>query len=120
MDSTFWDVSLAALIHDIGKLGQRAFPPKGGLSEQSRRMTEILCPKSGDPRFPEKQFHSHLHVLYTNEFLNLVENSLPECFDFSQMINLSARHHQPETDLQKLVTEADHLASAIERVNQPQ
>ncbi len=120
MDATFWNISLAALIHDVGKIGQRAFPSRGGLSEQSLRMIELLCPKSGDPRNPQSQYHTHLHVLYTNEFLNLVEKSLPDCFDASQVVNLAVKHHLPETEHESLLADADRLASAIERIDPPE
>jgi len=115
MTATLWDISLAGLLHDVGKLGQRAFGPDEGLSEQSLRMKDVLCPTS---RGTGKSYHTHLHVLYTNEFLNQVEQSLPSFFTISDLINRAVRHHRPESEVDELIAEADRLASAVERVEQ--
>jgi CRISPR-associated protein Csm1 len=111
LDKT-WDIYLAALLHDIGKLGQRAFKSNEGLSEQSLRMREQLCPVS------RECYHTHLHVLYTNEFFNLIEKKLPACFDSASVIDISASHHKPNTQEGKLIQKADKLASTVERTGE--
>lgn len=110
MSNTIYTISFAALLHDIGKIGQRAFAANDGLSQQSKGMTQMLCPtRAGGTA-------THLHVLYTNEFFNLIEHSIPPCFDVPRVISYSVSHHRPSDSISKLIAEADRLASGMERV----
>lgn len=101
------EIALGALLHDIGKFMQRAHPPGQGLGAQSRGMTDFICPSFNGR-------HSHQHVIYTNEF---VENMpfTPPSLDKSAVANLASYHHRPDTGPQRIITEADHLSSGMER-----
>lgn len=104
------EIALAALLHDIGKFSQRAFPSGEGLSPQSEAMKTLICPvaKAGH--------HTHLHVLYTNEFIETLPYLPPE-FDKSFIANLATFHHRPETPEQELIARADRLSSGMERLD---
>jgi len=103
---------LGALLHDTGKIGQRAHKGMEGLSEQSRRMEQSICPRdaSGNP--------THLHVLYTNEFFTrAIEPNPPppNSFHLADAANAAVYHHRPDTPLQMIVRDADRLSSGMER-----
>ncbi|MBF0145415.1 MAG: type III-A CRISPR-associated protein Cas10/Csm1 [Magnetococcales bacterium] len=85
----------------------------------------IYCPLS-----PKTKSYSHIHAAYTGIAVDVIERSIPEIrkgamFPFSgwgdrqrkddSLINAAAMHHKPETELQKIITEADRLASGFER-----
>jgi CRISPR-associated protein Csm1 len=109
-----WDIYLAALLHDVGKVGQRAFASKEeGLSEQSKRMMEHICPQA------KEGYSTHLHVLYTNEFYNNIESNLPDAFSKSNVAKLATAHHKPSSEEEELIAQADRLSSAIERIGEP-
>ncbi|NQT53745.1 HD domain-containing protein, partial [bacterium] len=101
------EIALGALLHDIGKFLQRAHPPGTGLSEQSRRLQEMACPYW-------QGRSSHLHVLYTNEFVSGLP-FLPDGVNLTNVANLATYHHRPDTLEQRIITEADRLSSAMER-----
>lgn len=111
--TTDLDLSVAGLLHDVGKLGQRAYDIDEGLSQQSLGMKELVCPSA------ESGYRTHLHVLYTNEFFNQVESALPEGVDRSRTIELAVFHHRPGSHDQNLLADADRLASAVERTESP-
>ncbi len=102
-------LALAALLHDIGKVGQRAHDKSDGLSEPTRKLADYLCPKNMDG------VRTHLHVLYTNEFVDKIKENIPKGINISDLANLAAYHHNPADELQKIIAEADHLSSAMER-----
>lgn len=109
-----WDIYLAALLHDVGKVGQRAYASKEeGLSQQSKRMMEHICPQA------KGKYSTHLHVLYTNEFFNNIEANFPQCFNITAVVRLSTAHHKPSTNEEELIAQADRLSSAIERTGEP-
>jgi CRISPR-associated protein Csm1 len=111
MSTQYWETIIAALLHDVGKVGQRAFESGTGLSEQSKRMQGQLCPTSN------KGYSTHLHVLYTNEFFNQIEKNLPVELDRSAIINAAVKHHKPEQNtLSNLLAIADRQASGMERI----
>ena len=111
MDNIFYEISLAGLLHDIGKIGQRAFEAGKGLSEQSLRMEDHLCSKN-----LKGQYYTRQHVLYTNEFCQSLAEYYPPSLNPNRITNLASFHHNPEDDLQKIIQEADVLSSAMERI----
>lgn len=99
------EVALAGFLHDIGKPLQRA---EAELSDQARRMESMLCPSDqGRP--------SHLHVLWTNDFLENHLRWLPEGLNRSRISQLASAHHRPGDPEHFLISEADRLASGHDR-----
>jgi len=106
-----YNVALAGLLHDVGKVGQRAHPSYEGLSETSRSLESVICPEF-------KGRYSHQHVLYTNEFCDryVAQQNLPPQFDVKAVTPLAIYHHRPDTDDHKLIQEADWLSSGMDRL----
>lgn len=100
---------LASLLHDVGKFAQRA----------GRKKTDSLsgeyCPhdKSGRP--------SHLHVLYTDHF---IEDDLPLPKELegqrAQLARLASSHHQPAGDslFEKALSRGDSLSAGSDRLTE--
>ncbi len=109
MTKNYAELTLAALIHDIGKVGQRAFKGNDGLSSSSINLEDYLCPKD------EYRHATHKHVLYTNEFCERIKDAIPNSINISALANLASYHHNPADELQRIIQEADHLSSATER-----
>ncbi len=100
------NIVLAALLHDVGKFGQRA---GGGRSEE---MTSTYCPTNqyGNP--------GYFHVLYTDYF---IERDLPLPDELegkrSVLAKIASTHHKPEDTLESLsIAIADRLSSGLERM----
>ena len=101
-----FEITIAALLHDIGKFMQRAEIPLSG-----RKMEDFLCPTIEGGRY------SHQHVLWTNEFFELTKD-----FPFPFLIkgndsvaNLAAYHHRPSTKMQEIIRLADIIASGTDQ-----
>lgn len=100
---------LAALLHDIGKFAQRAGRGKNDSLEGE------YCPhdKSGRP--------SHLHVLYTDYF---IENDIPLPKelegDRSRLSRLASSHHRPAGDdlLEWSISRGDSLSAGSDRLKE--
>jgi len=56
-----------------------------------------------------------LHVLYTNEFCEIVQPNLPNAVIPSDLANLASYHHKPSNKDQETIATADRLSSAMER-----
>ncbi|HQT82167.1 MAG TPA: type III-A CRISPR-associated protein Cas10/Csm1, partial [Ferrovaceae bacterium] len=119
-------VALAALLHDLGKLAERARIESNSNDIDGNKNT--YCPKT-----PMKQGgrHTHVHAAYTGlawdelektgHFPNLKKN----CDPFKEAeaggvfpdsaVNAAAAHHRPETFLQWIMATADRVASGFER-----
>lgn len=99
------EIALAAFLHDIGKLLQRAEAP---LSDQARRMESQICPTyQGRP--------SHLHVLWTNDFLEEHLGWLPPSLNRAYVNQLASHHHRRSDPEHHLISEGDRLASGHDR-----
>lgn len=110
-------VAFAAMVHDLGKFYQRT--KSASLKDIDK---QLYCP------FRNEHF-THEHAAYTalaidelaSYFLPLrgdnvepFKKSTDRDIDDS-LINAAAKHHNPQTDLQKIISEADRLSSAFER-----
>jgi CRISPR-associated protein Csm1 len=109
MDTGSLIFALAGLLHDIGKVGQRSFEDNEGLSKATLGLADYLCPTGKGGR------RTHLHVLYTNEFCDKIKEVLPKSINPSDLANLASYHHRPSDEGQRIITDADHLSSAMER-----
>ncbi|WP_150047708.1 type III-A CRISPR-associated protein Cas10/Csm1 [Methylomonas rhizoryzae] len=109
---------LGCLLHDIGKFFERAEMLEHYRNDIEKRQS--YCPKN-----PDKGYYSHLHVLHTLAFCELLAEKVPQLKPDEQQtiatadqnwVNLATYHHVPsgraEAYLEKLVQSADHLASA--------
>lgn len=99
------EIALAAFLHDVGKLLQRAEAP---LSEQARRMESQICPTYQGQA-------SHLHVLWTNDFLDEHLSWLPPTLDRAFINQLASHHHRPSDPEHHLISQGDRLASGHDR-----
>ena len=111
MDNTILKIAIAAFFHDIGKFADKDVLD---ITEQYINDNSAYLPfRNGR--------HTHHHAVYTSAFIEYMKNDLPLEFnsggwgDGDSFINLAAGHHNPETPLQQLITEADWLTSGMDR-----
>lgn len=115
-------VALAAFLHDLGKLAERAGMDTAGRLDAHKT---LYCPWHA-----EGGYHSHIHAAYTGLGWDALEASghFPDlrhgCPPFSSgdddtltdsAINAASAHHRPDTFLQWIVATADRVASGFER-----
>ncbi len=106
-------ITLAALLHDIGKFMQRA---------------EVTCRKFNDENEMQqycryhscKNIYTHKHALWTAQFMEDSRYILPDhpnVFDSLEenLTNFAARHHKPATELDRIISKADRLSSGMDR-----
>lgn len=104
-----YEVAVGALLHDIGKFMQRAFPQDQGLSDESCDMEQLICPMS------PAGYATHRHVLYTYEYVTRGLDWLPKGLNRETVAALASFHHRPLTTEQRWITEADRLSAGIDR-----
>ncbi len=117
--ATCWEVTLGALLHDLGKLVQRA-SPAGGIPRRVLERADDVLPKdkNGKP--------THWHALWTDVFFDLVDEGYlpwPGGIDRAAVRDFAVYHHRPLQDYRvqpdrlacELVTQADRLAAGFER-----
>lgn len=118
-------VALTALLHDLGKLAERARIETGGDIEGNKTN---YCPKTPPDKGAK---YTHIHAAYTGLAWDEMEKTdhFPEmrkdCVPFKEAtsggafpdsaINAAAAHHRPETFLQWIIATADRTASGFER-----
>jgi len=102
------ELILAALLHDVGKLGQRAHRSGEGLGGEALGLAQMICPSY-------QGHHTHRHVLYTAEFILTHLGYLPPGVDRERLNRLAAWHHLPCDDETGLIARADRLSSGMER-----
>lgn len=96
-----YDVALAALLHDIGKLVQRTGVP---INDSLKGQESVFYKNMGG-------YFSYKHALYTVQFL---EENLKKVLD-ENIINMAAKHHVPDNQLEKLIQEADCFSAGMDR-----
>lgn len=115
-------VYLAGLLHDIGKFYQRADPDGAPRSKlllpETKGLESDICP----PDRYVKGKYSHKHVLWTAQFFDdpifkarLAPTLNSPDFSYDSLIRLSAAHHNPRTDLERIIQKADHYSSGADR-----
>jgi CRISPR-associated protein Csm1 len=114
-------IYLGALLHDIGKIYQRAekkfSDKKNELSDYSKKMAE--SPINDIGKF------GYQHVIWTNEFFEKfkdklekipgIKNNLYSESTFDNIVNFACNHHRPQTFLQSFVSLADWWSAGVDR-----
>jgi|Deesub1362A_J573_1020465.scaffolds.fasta_scaffold02849_4 CRISPR-associated protein Csm1 len=99
-------VVLGGLLHDLGKVGQRAGEP---LSPSNRESENICCPRA------PAGYYTHRHVLWSGEALDRMQDFLPP-EGRSLVTSLVMHHHRPDAPLEVLLAEADSLSAGGDRI----
>lgn len=107
MDYSIHDITVAALLHDLGKIGQRA-----KTVQFSDGLKQTVCPfkKQGG-------YFTHLHALYSSELIDEIENYLPQQLNPKAVSAFASKHHKPETPGEWLVTMGDWASAGQDRIN---
>lgn len=100
------ELCIGALLHDIGKISERARLP---LSEQSEGMRPQICPTQKDGRY------GYHHVVHTNEFFENLKTWLPSELDSGKIANIASYHHSPSDVSHLIVQQADWLSAGQDR-----
>lgn len=108
-------VALAGLLHDLGKLAERA-----GLAVESATLEKNVHQYSPyhQTHAQDRGWFSHKHAAYTALAFDQIEAWLPKVRGDAEtapfggvvddsLINAAARHHRPETCLQWIIATAD-------------
>jgi len=110
------EITLGALLHDIGKLLQRAFGTIDQLPWSVYDMESTLCPKG------RYQNYTHRHVLFTNAFFDLIQQkglTWPAGIDHQTVTRISSFHHRPDNSPEPyeawICTVADWCSSGLDR-----
>lgn len=124
-------LALSSLLHDLGKLAERAGLPHHGRLDAHKN---LYCPwhpiGKDDGKGQGKGWHSHVHAAYTGLAWDALEASghfpdlrrdAPPFQPASggqtpdSAVNAASAHHCPQTFLQWIVATADRVASGFER-----
>ena len=104
MKDTVLKISLAGLLHDIGKFAERAFAVDQGDKDSVQ------------------QNYRYSHAFSTEQVLKSIfpeylEKRIENSFDIKDctVLNLAARHHKPRHAYEVMISEADRIASGHER-----
>jgi CRISPR-associated protein Csm1 len=120
-------VAFGALIHDLGKLAQRAEKKDASrfLKDKLNGHITLYC-----PFHVNGGYHSHHHAAWTALAFDELEHAFPDVLNgdtspfasrqrgediTDSMVNAAAAHHKPESFLQRVIAEADRTASGFER-----
>lgn len=112
MDKLLYRIILASLLHDIGKVYERAGLD---LDPSYIKNNQELYQPNYKGRF------THRHVLYSVHFIERMRDYMPSLFleydePENSLINLAGKHHKPETPEQYIIAVADRLSSGFERI----
>ena len=108
------EAALAGLLHDLGKLAQRAHPDETALRDAYRGqdfqgLEAAILPSGEHGRY------THRHALWTDFFFETVPAHWPDGLDLERLRGAAIRHHKPACAEDWIVAEADRLASGLER-----
>ena len=114
-------IAIAALLHDIGKFKQRAYEGNEAfILPESKKMDGQILPHSKDGRY------THRHALWTydffiNDFKNITkssDNKYAMSLKIEELAKLSAFHHNPATEEQRIIEQADKKSAGCDRFEQ--
>jgi len=111
MPNNIQKIAIAAYLHDIGKLAERANYEVSKGEYESNAMLYL-------PYKKEENRYTHGHAVYTAIF---IEKFLPHLINAFRgdgeeyLANIAAGHHKPETDSQWIVAIADRISSGFDR-----
>jgi CRISPR-associated protein Csm1 len=115
---TLEKIYIAALLHDIGKFGQRAdsanYERSDYLEQKIKNNASSFCPTATGG------YNTHIHTLYTAKFISTHKSlfqNFTELGNADSLLHLSAAHHKPYEFMEHLLTYADHLSAGSERVD---
>jgi len=119
-------IAIAAFLHDLGKLAERA-KIEGSINDIDGNKN-TYCPKA--PR-EKGEYHTHVHAAYTGLAWDQLEATghfpllKKNCAPFKEaeadgnfpdsVVNGAAAHHKPDSFLQWVIATADRVASGFER-----
>jgi len=116
MTYSIHEVVFGALLHDIGKMLQRAYGSMKNIEWETYDMESTLCPKS------RHQTYTHKHVLFTNAFFDLVRQyqvPFPKTENLDHITAAASFHHAPdrapEPAIAWIITLADWYSSGMDR-----
>jgi CRISPR-associated protein Csm1 len=102
------EAAIGCFLHDMGKLWQRANGAKANMpANVLARESDIL------PSFDNR--HTHIHALWTDVFFEEHKNLLPQGLNHSHIRNVAVYHHKPDSASADLCTQADRIASGMDR-----
>lgn len=98
-------VTLAAFLHDIGKLAERA----------------NVYVDTGSKDNAENRRHQHANdtAAYLNQTMDFFPASFANALQGESLITLASQHHNPVTPLQWIITMADRLSIGLTSINPP-
>ena len=111
MTLTATEAALAGLLHDIGKLVQRAHTGEAALPEAVRTRESVLLPQW-------QGRYTHRHALWSDVFFEWADSERlpwPAGIDRDRIRDAAVFHHSPATAAHWLVVEADRMAAGLDR-----
>jgi len=108
-DTRYEEIVVAALLHDLGKIAQRA----GDESCMTENMNGQLLPKTQDGRY------THQHAWYTHgAILKVFEGntSFPKSLRPEVVARIAASHHNPSSWAESIIAESDRISSGADRL----
>lgn len=111
MTLTATEAALAGLLHDIGKLVQRAHTGEAALPEAVRTRESVLLPQWNGR-------YTHRHALWSDVFFEWADTERlpwPAGIDRDRIRDAAVFHHSPATAAHWLIVEADRMAAGLDR-----
>ncbi len=108
-DVRYEELVLSALLHDIGKVAQRA----GDDSCKTQKMDAYLLPKDKSDRY------THVHAWYTHGAILKIfqdNNCFPDIIRPENVANIAASHHSPHNWAEWIIAESDRISSGADRL----